>query len=101
MGDREAIYRSSNLFQAGTVHHAAEIGSVKAVQQVEQKQKQLRGLPADVVLAQRDELLQVCAPILVHLTHELPRCQASVGVADPIPCTCSVWLYMLLLSMGT
>lgn len=50
-------YQLPNIFQEGTVHHAAELGSVQAVQAVEQKQKALRGLPATVVLEQRDELL--------------------------------------------
>lgn len=55
----DATYHMPDLFPDGTVHHAAEIGSVKAIQQVEQQQKHLRGLPSLVVLEQRDELLQV------------------------------------------
>jgi hypothetical protein len=54
----------NNLFSEGTVHHAAELGSVKGIEQVEKKQKALRGLPAQVVLEERDELLQ-CVPLHV------------------------------------
>lgn len=54
-------YHMPELFVPGTIHHAAEIGSVAAVKAVEQQQRQLLGLPAQVVLEQRDDLLQVCA----------------------------------------
>lgn len=54
----------NNLFSEGTVHHAAELGSVSGIQQVEQQQKAQRGLPAQVVLEERDELLQ-CVPLHV------------------------------------
>lgn len=64
MDSRDGSYHMPDLFQEGTIHHAAEIGSIKAVQQVQQQQKALRGLPAQVVLEQRDELLQVTAQAL-------------------------------------
>lgn len=59
-----SAYHGPNLFPEGTVHHAAEIGSVKGLLAVEQQQKQLRGYPALVVLEQRDDVLQV--PALSH-----------------------------------
>jgi hypothetical protein len=64
MESREGPYHMNNLFSEGTMHHAAEVGSVKAIEQVEKQQKALRGLPAQVVLEERDELLQ-CVPLHV------------------------------------
>lgn len=101
-------YHVPNLFPSGTIHHSAEIGSVKAIQDVLQQQKAKRGLPPLVVLEERDELLQVLITLQMLLcsmghstgmSYVVTACDRSCsGVENmAVLCPCSVYRCMLQL----